>query len=98
MGNKEKVNRAGRETNKVKAVNADADDRRFLSLIFPDDAASNRTVRNLFEKLDAEDVFYNVDKSGMARTGRVPASRYRFVFGEFIRARIRGKRNGRDGR
>lgn len=71
-GLKEKVNRAGRETNKVKAVNADADDRRFLSLIFPDDAASNQTVRNLFEKLDAEDVFYNVDKSGMARTGTVP--------------------------
>tara|TARA_R110002020_G_scaffold444968_1_gene656674 strand:+ start:1831 stop:4074 length:2244 start_codon:yes stop_codon:yes gene_type:complete len=71
-GLKEKVNKAGRETNKVKAVDANADDRRFLSAIFPDDPASNQTVQNLLEKLDAEDVIYNVDKSGMSRTGTVP--------------------------
>ena len=68
-----KIKSAGAETNKVKAVDANPADREFLSLLFPDNAASNQKAQNLFKSLDAEDVFFNVDKSGMARTGRVPA-------------------------
>ena len=68
-----KIKSAPAETNKVKAVDADPADREFLSLLFPDNAASNQKAQNLFKSLDAEDVLFNVDKSGMGRTGGVPA-------------------------
>ena len=67
-----KIKSAPAETNKVKAVDADPADRQFLSLLFPDDAASNQKAQNLFKSLNAEDVLFNVDKSGMGRTGGVP--------------------------
>jgi hypothetical protein len=79
-----KIKSAGAETNKVKAVDANPADREFLSLLFPDNAASNQKAQNLFKSLDAEDVFFNVDKSGMARTGGVPARDTEEVLGSLL--------------